>query len=72
MDIEEMMVDFLLHKANDEQIEEFFGYAPHGFSIEDIDNILSQMPDDIFDELVKEFGLSTDGVKLKIEDAIEK
>ena len=32
MDIEEMMIDFLLHRANDEQIEEFFGYAPHGFS----------------------------------------
>ena len=36
MDIEEMMIDFLLHEANDEQIEEFFGYAPHGFSKEDI------------------------------------
>ena len=30
MDIKETMIDFLLHKANDEQIEEFFGYAPHG------------------------------------------
>lgn len=26
--------------------------------------ILRQMPDDVFDELVKEFGLPTDGVKL--------
>lgn len=64
MDIEEMMIDFLLHEANDEQIEEFFGYAPHGFSKEDIADNLSQMPDDVFDDLVKEFGLSTDGVKL--------
>jgi len=30
MDIEEMMMDFILHKANDEQIEQFFGYAEHG------------------------------------------
>lgn len=59
-----MMIDFLLNKANDEQIEEFFGYAPHGFSREDIENILSQMPDDVFDELAKEFGLPTDGIKL--------
>ena len=64
MNIEEIMIDFLLNKANDEQIEEFFGYAPHGFSREDIEDILSQMPDDVFDELVKEFGLPTDGVKL--------
>lgn len=64
MDIEEMMIDFLLHEANDEQIEEFFGYAPHGFSREDVENNLSQMPDDVFDELVKEFRLPVDGVKL--------
>lgn len=64
MDIEEMMIDFLLNKANDEQIEEFFGYAPHGFTREDIEDNLSQMPDDVFDELAKEFGLPTDGIKL--------
>ena len=51
-------------EANDEQIEEFFGYAPHGFSREEIEDSLRQMPDDVFDELVKEFGLPTDGVKL--------
>ena len=45
MDVEEIMIDFLLNKANDEQIEQFFGYAPHGFSREDIE--------DVFDELVK-------------------
>ena len=59
-----MMIDFLLHEANDEQIEEFFGYAPHGFSRGDIEDNLSQMPDDVFGELVKEFGPPTDGVKL--------
>ena len=64
MDIEEIMIEFLLHKANDEQIEEFFGYAPHEFSREEIEDNLRQMPDDVFDELVKEFGLPTDGVKL--------
>lgn len=64
MDIEEMMTDFILHKANDDQIEQFFGYAPHGFSRGDIEDNLSQMPDDVFDELVTKFGLPTDGVKL--------
>ena len=54
MDIEKMMIDFLLNKANEEQIEEFFGYAPHGFSREDIEDNLGQMPDDVFDELVEE------------------
>lgn len=59
-----IMIDFLLNKANNEQIEEFFGYAPHGSSREDIEDNLSQMPDDVFDELVNEFGLPMDGVKL--------
>lgn len=54
MDMKETMIDFLLHKANDEQIEEFFGYAPHRFNREDIEDVLCQMPDDVFDELVKE------------------
>ena len=54
MDIEEIMIDFLLNKANEEQIEEFFGYAPHGFSREDIEDNLGQMPDDVFDELIEE------------------
>lgn len=64
MDIEEMMMDFVLHKANDKQIEQFFGYAKHDFSKEDIEDNLSQMPDNVFDELVKEFELPNDGVKL--------
>lgn len=63
MDVEEIMIDFLLNKANDEQIEEFFGYAPHGFSKEDIEDNLIQMPDDVFDELIKEFRLPTDRIK---------
>ena len=64
MDIEEMMIDFLLNKANDKQIEQFFGYAKHDFGKENIEDNLSQIPDDVFDELVKEFELPTDGVKL--------
>lgn len=64
MDIEEMMIDFILHKANDKQIIQFFGYSPFDFNREEIEDNLSQMPDDVFDELVKEFGLPTDGVKL--------
>ena len=43
MDIEEIMIDFLLNKANNEQIEQFFGYAKHDFSKEDIEDNLSQM-----------------------------
>lgn len=54
----------MLNKANNEQIEQFFGYAKHGFSKEDIEDNLSQMPDDVFDELTKEFERPTDGVKL--------
>lgn len=44
MDIKETMIDFLLHQANDEQIEEFFGYAPHGFNREDMTYSTQVMP----------------------------
>ena len=64
MDIEEMMIDYIMNNATQEEVEEFFGYAPHGFSREDIEDTLSQMPDDVFDELAKEFGLPADGIKL--------
>ena len=64
MDIEDMMMNFILHEANDEQVKQFFGYAKHDFSREDIEDNLSQIPDDVFDELVIKFGLPTDGVKL--------
>lgn len=63
MDKEEMMIDFLLHYATDEQLDQFFGYAPHGFSREDIEDTLSQMPDDVFDELAEEFNLSANEVE---------
>ena len=32
MDLEEMMIDYVLNRATQEEVEEFFGYAPHGFS----------------------------------------
>lgn len=64
MDVEEMMIEFLLYEAMDKQIEEFFGYAPHDFNREEIEDTLGQMPDDVFDELANKFGLPADGVKL--------
>lgn len=64
MDVEEMMIEFLLYEATDEQIEEFFGYAPHDFNREEIEDNLGQMPDDVFDELANKFELPVDGVKL--------
>ena len=36
------------------RLKNFFGYAPHGFSKENIEDNLGQMPDDVFDKLVKE------------------
>ena len=58
IDMEIRMVGFLLTEATKEQLEEFFGYASHEYTKDAIENNLAQMPDDVFDELVKEFGLS--------------
>lgn len=30
MDIEEMMIDYVLNRATHEEVEEFFGYADYG------------------------------------------
>lgn len=39
------------------QMKNVFEYAPHGFSREEIEDNLSQMPDDVFSELAKKFGV---------------
>lgn len=65
MDLEEMMIDYVLNHATQKEVEEFFGYADYGeCTREACEDNLSQMPDEVFDELVENFGLPTDGVKL--------
>lgn len=60
---EDTMIHFLLHKADDSQVEEFFGYNPHGFSKEDIEDVLSQMPEDVLSQLAEAFGLAKSSVE---------
>ena len=65
MDIEEMMIDYIMNDATQEEVEEFFGYADYGICTrEECENNLAQMPDEEFDMFVEKFGLPTDGVKL--------
>ena len=56
MDIEEMMIDYVMDNATQEEIEEFFGYAAYGVCTRaECENNLSQMPDEEFDMFVKKF-----------------
>ena len=65
MDIEEMMIDYIMNNATQEEVEEFFGYAAYGICTrEECENNLAQMPDEEFDMFVKKFGIPTDGIKL--------
>lgn len=65
MDIEEMMIDYILNRAMPGEVEEFFGYADYGVCTrETCEENISQMPDGEFDMFVKKFHLPTDGVKL--------
>lgn len=65
MDIEEMMVDYIMNNATQEEVAEFFGCAYHGLCIrEECEKNLAQMSDEKFDMFVKKFGIPTDGVKL--------
>ena len=61
MDIEEMMIDYVMNKATQEEVEEFFGYSAYGICTkEECENNISQMPDEVFAMFLKKFGLSTD------------
>ena len=65
MDIEEMMIDYILNRAMPGEVEEFFWYADYGVCTREIcEENISQMPDEEFDMFVKKFHLPTDGVKL--------
>lgn len=65
MDIEEMMIDYIMNEATQEEVEEFFGYAAYGTCTrEECKNNLAQMPEEEFDMLIEKFGLPADGVKL--------
>lgn len=57
MNLKERMIDFLLYDAEDDQIERFFDYIPRNFNEEDIKDVLCQMPDDTFEELIDDFEL---------------
>lgn len=45
------MIDFVLNKANDEQIKEFFGYALHGFSKKYIEDCIEYLKKNGFTEM---------------------
>lgn len=65
MDIEEMMIDYIMNHASNEEIQEFFGYTDYGIlSVDACRDNLSQMPDEEFDMFVKKFNIPQDGVKL--------
>ena len=65
MDIEEMMIDYIMNHATHEEIKEFFGHADYGICTkESCEENISQMPDEEFDMFVKKFKLPMDGIKL--------
>lgn len=64
MDIEEMMIYYILYEAEDHERDKFFGYADYELTRECCKDNLAQMPDEEFDRFVELFGFPTDGVKL--------
>ena len=68
MDIEEMMIDYIMNKATQEEVEEFFGHTACGVCTrEACENNLAQMPFEEFDMFVKKFGLSSRSTVLCIK-----
>ena len=68
MDIEEMMIDYIMNNATQEEVEEFFGYSAYGVCTRDeCENNLAQMPDEEFDMFVEKFGIPTDSIKLQAD-----
>lgn len=61
---EEVMVDYIMYNATEEEIKEFLGYAAYEVCTrEECENIIKQMPNEEFDKLVKKFNIHTDGIK---------
>lgn len=54
---EEVMIDYLMNDATEEEIEDFLGYAPLDISREVFEEALAQMPDEEFEKFLYEFGL---------------
>lgn len=64
MDIEEKMIDYIINKATREEQEEFFGFCMQEIiTKEECEDNISQMPDEVFDELANRFGLVSDTIK---------
>lgn len=58
--IDDQMKQFLLTKADQDQVNRFCGYEVSELNEDTIDDVISQMPEDEFDAFVTEFGLQSD------------
>ena len=61
-DIEEMLADFIVNEASKTQKQLFFGYSNPFPTEKDCIEIIEQMPDEEFDELIRLFGIPTDSL----------
>lgn len=64
MDIEEMMIDYILYDAEDNEREVFFGTKNYTLTKNSCREVLNQMLDEEFDRLVELFGFNIDSLKM--------
>ena len=59
MDVEDMMIDYIMNNATREETQEFFGYmCPKRLTIEECRDTIAQMPDEEFDMFTKKFNIT--------------
>lgn len=51
----EDMIDYILHRATEQTFLDFMGYDMRPVSREDVEEVISQMPEDVFDRLYMDF-----------------
>lgn len=53
----EQLARYILLEAKQSEVEEFFGYDPQGFSREEVENVLDQMPEEEIEDFYVTFNL---------------
>lgn len=53
----EKMIQYILHDATEQTFQDFMGYDMKPVDRSDVEEVIMQMPDDVFHEFCKNFGL---------------
>ena len=66
----EQLAKYILLEAKQNEVEEFFGYDPQGFSREEVEDVLDQMPEEEIEDFYDTYNL--ENKVIGYEEELEK